>query len=138
MHHVGKIFLVLVLNHGAAAFDAWTTRQLVRYPGGGEANPLERPFVHSAALYFTSQPDAFLADYLLLKHARTKTRRVIYDSVGVGITGLHFGSALHNLALLDEAQAADSPRTAVSRTSRGETDLERLMPHVLSGTKGLR
>jgi hypothetical protein len=76
MHHLAKNLLIVALNHGAATLDSWSTRQLyVRYPGGHEANPLERPFVHSTVLYFASQPDAFLADYLVLKNARTKTDR---------------------------------------------------------------
>ncbi len=105
MNHLVKVLLIVALNHGAATLDSWSTQRLVaRYPNGREANPLARPFVHSAAVYFVSQPDAFLADYMLLKRARTRTRRVIFDFTGLGIAGLHFSAAAHNLMLSGRPQ----------------------------------
>ncbi len=135
MNHLARILLVLALNHGAAALDAWSTRRLVQYGGGYEANPLERPFVHSRALYLTNQPDAFLADYLLLKHSRTKTRKIVLDGAGLGFTAAHLGSAFHNLAIKDELPAL-SPVQSNPLHIPGSVNAVGGAPHIFKEIKG--
>jgi hypothetical protein len=50
-----KIWLSLMtIEHGAAAFDAWSTRDAVGR-GAHEANPLMKPFANSAAMYPAAQ-----------------------------------------------------------------------------------
>ncbi len=105
MSYFAKVVLVLALNHGAAILDSWSTRQVARYPGGFEANPLQKPFVHSRLLYVTSQPDAFLADYLMLRRGRTTKVQIACDALGWSITGAHLGSGLHNTKLNDQLEA---------------------------------
>lgn len=45
---------LMVADHGAAAFDAYSTRYAVGH-GAVEQNPLMRPFVHSDSIYAVSQ-----------------------------------------------------------------------------------
>jgi hypothetical protein len=49
-------------QHGAAAFDAYTTRQAVA-AGAREDDPFLRPFVHSPSIYLVSQITPTLLDY---------------------------------------------------------------------------
>ena len=47
-----KIWTGLMLaEHSAAIFDAWSTRESLRSGNGYERNPLMRPFANSAAIY---------------------------------------------------------------------------------------
>ena len=51
-------------SHGAAAFDAWTTRRAVSAGYGVEGDPLQRPFANSGAIYATTQVSPLIMDYL--------------------------------------------------------------------------
>jgi hypothetical protein len=42
---------LLVAQHSAAIFDAWSTRQAITSGNGYERNPLMKPFANSAAIY---------------------------------------------------------------------------------------
>jgi hypothetical protein len=55
---------LLVAGHGAAAFDAWTTRRAVGGGYGVEGDPLQRPFANSGAIYATTQIAPLVMDYL--------------------------------------------------------------------------
>jgi len=57
-------FGLMALSHGAAAFDAWTTRRAVSGGYGVEGDPLQRPFAHSGAIYATTQLTPVVMDYL--------------------------------------------------------------------------
>lgn len=46
--------MLMAAQHGAAAFDAYTTRYAVGH-GAVEQNPLMRPFAHSDSIYAVSQ-----------------------------------------------------------------------------------
>src|SRR5271157_2523809 len=52
-----------IAQHGAAAFDAYTTRQAIGR-GAVEDDPLMRPFAHSPAIYVASQVSSVLLDLL--------------------------------------------------------------------------
>jgi hypothetical protein len=51
-------------GHGAAVFDAWSTRRAISGGYGTEANPLLRPFSHSGAMYAATQVSPAFMDYL--------------------------------------------------------------------------
>jgi len=51
-----------VLQHGAAVFDAYSTRQAVE-SGATEQNPLLRPFASSPAIYAATQVCPLILDY---------------------------------------------------------------------------
>jgi hypothetical protein len=55
---------LLILGHGAAAFDAWTTRRVIGGGYGVEADPLQRPFAHSGAIYATTQLTPLIMDFV--------------------------------------------------------------------------
>lgn len=56
-------FTLSVAEHSAAGFDAWSTRKAIS-EGRGEADPMMRPFVHSAAIYGAIQVVPFGLDYI--------------------------------------------------------------------------
>jgi hypothetical protein len=60
-----KIWYGLVAaGHGAAVFDAYTTRRAISRGYGTESNPLLRPFANSNAMYFATQVSPAVMDYL--------------------------------------------------------------------------
>ncbi len=102
MHLAAKVFLILLLNHGAATFDAWSTRYLVgQNLVGLEANPLERPFVHSNVLYLTNQGDAVIADILELHKWKKRKLRIASDFFATLVFSGHLYSGIHNVRLAD-------------------------------------
>jgi hypothetical protein len=60
-----------MLAHGAAAFDAYTTRVSLESGRGYERNPLMRPFASSAAVYPAAQVLPFGLDYLSRRMMRS-------------------------------------------------------------------
>jgi hypothetical protein len=60
-----KIWYGLVAaSHGAAAFDAYSTRRAVSTGYGTETDPFLRPFAHSYALYAATQVSPAVMDYI--------------------------------------------------------------------------
>ena len=54
-----------IAAHGAAGFDAWTTRKVLSsVPGAQESNPLLRPFAGNASMYAAVQVAPTILDYL--------------------------------------------------------------------------
>ena len=75
-----EIWYALVFtDHGAAAFDAWSTRQVLS-TGGRELDPLVRPFAHSPALYPALQVAPLGVDYFTMRlmHSRNRTLRKLW------------------------------------------------------------
>jgi hypothetical protein len=64
---------LMVVEHGAAAVDAWSTRDALR-DGGRELNPVVRPFAHSPTLYPALQVVPAGLDYLALRWMRSDRR----------------------------------------------------------------
>jgi hypothetical protein len=52
-----------IASHGAATFDAWSTRHAITTSGAQELNPLLRPFAGNASLYAAIQVAPLLMDY---------------------------------------------------------------------------
>jgi hypothetical protein len=80
---------LMVAEHGAAFFDAWSTRQVLSQ-GGRELDPLVRPFAHSEALYPALQVSPAVADYVSLRlmHSNSRfLRRLWWVPQAVGVAG---------------------------------------------------
>ncbi|MHB8756221.1 MAG: hypothetical protein ACYC92_14905 [Candidatus Acidiferrales bacterium] len=70
-------FALSAAEHGSAAFDAWSTRRAISQ-GRAEADPVMRPFAHSAAIYGAIQVVPFGLDYVArrMEHSTGWTRHV--------------------------------------------------------------
>jgi hypothetical protein len=62
-----KWLLLGAVEHGAATFDAWSTRRVIENGTGYELNPFLKPFANSNALYGAVQVAPFAFDYLALR-----------------------------------------------------------------------
>jgi hypothetical protein len=62
-----KWLLLGAVEHGAATFDAYSTRQVITSGTGYEMNPMLRPFANSGALYGAVQVMPLAFDYLSLR-----------------------------------------------------------------------
>jgi len=66
-----RLWLVLsATEHGSAGFDAWSTRRAIS-EGRAEADPVMRPFAHSAAIYGAIQVVPFGLDYVARRMQRS-------------------------------------------------------------------
>ncbi|MBZ5658936.1 MAG: hypothetical protein LAO08_00880 [Acidobacteriia bacterium] len=54
---------LVIMSHGAATFDAWSTRRAITRTGAQELNPMLRPFAGNASLYAAIQVAPLLMDY---------------------------------------------------------------------------
>jgi hypothetical protein len=94
-----KSWLVLsFVQHGAAAFDAYSTRQAIA-AGAHEDDSLMRPFAHSPAIYFASQAGPLALDYAARRMQRSQSaflRRTWWLPQSAS-TGLFILSGVHNL-----------------------------------------
>ncbi|HTU35460.1 MAG TPA: hypothetical protein VMF66_16775 [Candidatus Acidoferrum sp.] len=64
-------FILMVADHGASAFDAYSTRYAVGH-GAVEENPLMRPFVHSDSIYAVSQITPAVMDLVARRMMRSQ------------------------------------------------------------------
>jgi hypothetical protein len=89
---------LMVLEHGAAAFDAYSTREAIS-SGAKEEDPLMRPFAHSPAIYAAIQVGPVLLDVLARHMQRSQydfVRRTWWVPQSVS-TGVSIFSGVHNL-----------------------------------------
>lgn len=94
-----KVWMSLVaIEHGAATFDAYTTRQALDN-GAHEANPLLRPVAGSAALYPAIQLFPIAMDYLGWKliHSQNRTLHKLWWLPQVASTVGSVAAGVHNL-----------------------------------------
>jgi hypothetical protein len=92
--------LLALAQHGAAGFDAYTTRQAVD-AGHPELDPLIRPFAHSPAIYPAIQAGPALLDFLgyrMMTSRRRWARRIWWLPQAVATAGFIWAGA-HNLSL---------------------------------------
>jgi hypothetical protein len=90
-----------LLQHGAAAFDAYSTRQAVGH-GAVEDNPMLRPFAGSPAIYAATQVAPLLFD-LMAQHMQRSEYPVFRRFWWMPQTisaGLSIFSGVHNLHLV--------------------------------------
>jgi hypothetical protein len=96
-----KMWIALsVAQHGAAVFDAYTTRQAVA-SGAVEQNPLLRPFASSPAIYVATQVCPLALDYvgrrMQLSH-KSLVRRMWWVPQSTGAAVSIF-SGVHNMGV---------------------------------------
>jgi hypothetical protein len=91
------LFLAAV-EHGAAGFDAYSTRQAVGH-GAVEQDPLMRPFAGSPAIYAATQVGPILFDLLArhMQHSEYPLVRRVWWMPQTLSTGISIFSGVHNL-----------------------------------------
>jgi hypothetical protein len=97
--HPRRNWLILsIVQHSAATFDAYSTRQAVS-SGATEADPLMRPFAQSPAIYAAIQVGPAILDYAARRMQRSSSnflRRAWWVPQSAS-TGLFLFSGAHNL-----------------------------------------
>lgn len=92
--------MLALFEHGAAAFDAYSTRQAIGR-GAVEEDPMMRPFAHSPAIYAAIQVGPLLADLFARKMQRSENpllRKVWW--MPQTLSGAAFlSSGVHNLGV---------------------------------------
>lgn len=93
---------LMAVSHGAAAFDAWTTRRAVSGGYGVEGDPLQRPFAHSGAIYATTQLTPILMDYLGHRMMRSShpTIRKAWWVPQAASASVSLGAGFHNYSVV--------------------------------------
>jgi hypothetical protein len=102
-HPQRKLWYALAFTgHGAAAFDAWSTRRAMSGNYGTESNPLLRPFAHSGALYAATQVSPVLMDYLgrhMIVSQHRWVRKMWWLPQTAG-TGMSLAASVHNVGVV--------------------------------------
>jgi len=102
--HPRPPWLILsAVQHGAAGFDAYSTRRAIRN-GGVEMDPLMRPFAHSPAIYAAIQLGPVMLDIVARRMQRSRNNLLrhtwwVPQSAG---TGVFLFSGLHNLQVANK------------------------------------
>jgi hypothetical protein len=89
-----------IVQHGAAAFDAYSTRQAIGH-GAVEDDPMMRPFAHSPAIYVATQVGPVIFDLLARHMQRSEypmVRRLWWMPQSMS-AGLSIFSGVHNLSV---------------------------------------
>ena len=100
-----RVWMTLVaLQHGSAAFDAWSTRQALLSGNGYERDPLAKPFASSAAIYPALQILPVGLDYLskrMMRSPNAMVRRLWWIPQTVSTAGFLWSGArnMHVAAL---------------------------------------
>jgi hypothetical protein len=100
-----------IIGHGAAVFDAWSTRDIIQNSGAHELNPLFRPFAGSNLIYAATQVGPGLFDYLgyrMMKSKRSWARKWWWLPQLVG-TAASLLSGAHNLAVAQGRPTTAAP-----------------------------
>jgi hypothetical protein len=95
-------YSLIVATHGAAAFDAWTTRRALTAGVGTEGDPLMRPFANSNAIYAATQVLPAAMDYLghrMINSDHPTLRRFWWLPQALAAGG-SLGSGIHNYRLV--------------------------------------
>jgi hypothetical protein len=89
-------------GHGAAAFDAWSTRRAISGNYGTESNPLLRPFVHNNSLYVATQVSPAFMDYLGRRMMVSQHRwmRKMWWLPQTAGTGMSLAAGVHNVGIV--------------------------------------
>jgi len=96
-----KWLLLSAAEHGAATFDAWSTRRIISNGTGYEMDPMLKPFANSGALYGAVQLAPVAFDFLSLRMMRSQhnwVRRMWWLPQGLS-TGASFFAGVHNLGI---------------------------------------
>lgn len=95
-----KWIALALAEHGAAAFDAYTTRQAIGR-GAVEADPLMRPFAGSPSMYAAIQIAPLAMDYVARRMQRSNNSvlRKMWWLPQSGGTAMFLFSGSHNLGV---------------------------------------
>jgi hypothetical protein len=91
-------YSLMAAGHGAAAFDAWSTRRAISSGYGTEGDPLLRPFAHSGAMYAATQVSPAIMDFIgrrMMTSNHGLMRRFWWVPQAAG-AGFSFGAGVHN------------------------------------------
>jgi hypothetical protein len=93
---------LMVAAHGAAAFDAWTTRRAISGGYGVEGDPFQRPFANSGAIYATTQITPLIMDYLghRMMRSRHEWMRKTWWIPQAASASVSFGAGMHNYRMV--------------------------------------
>ena len=85
----------------AAAFDAYSTRRVIQRGQGRELNPLMKPFAASNALYFATQAQPALLDFVGLRmlHSNKRWVRRMWWVPQVAGTAASLWAGAHNMRI---------------------------------------
>jgi len=102
-HRREREWLALSLaQHGAAGFDAWSTRRVLSsMPGAQEMNPLLRPFAGNASMYAAVQVAPTILDFVghrMMNSSHAWMRHTWWMPQVVG-AAMSIGSGMHNLGV---------------------------------------
>jgi hypothetical protein len=95
-------YALAVAGSGAAAFDAYSTRQALAGNYGTEGNPLLRPFAHSSAIYAATQVSPIVMDYIgkrMMVSQNRWMRRMWWLPQAAG-SGFSVAAGVHNLGVV--------------------------------------
>lgn len=95
-------YALAVTGHGAAAFDAYSTRLALSGGYGTESNPLLRPFAHSSALYAATQVSPAVMDFLgkrMMVSEHRWVRRMWWLPQMAG-SGVSVAAGVHNMSVV--------------------------------------
>jgi hypothetical protein len=87
--------------HGAATFDAWSTRRFMSNGTGQELNPMFRPFAKSNAIYAATQAVPVAFDFLSrhMLHSENRVVRRFWWAPQSIATASSFACGIHNLGI---------------------------------------
>jgi hypothetical protein len=94
-------YTLALTGHGAAAFDAYSTRRVLSGNYGMEGNPLLRPFAHSNALYAVTQVSPAVMDLIgkrMMVSQNRLVRRLWWLPQAAG-SGFSIGAGVHNMGV---------------------------------------
>jgi len=94
-------YALAVTGHGAAAFDAYSTRLVIAGNYGTESNPFLRPFANSSALYAATQVSPVVMDYIgkrMMVSQNRWLRRMWWLPQAAG-GGFSIGAGVHNMGV---------------------------------------
>jgi hypothetical protein len=96
----GRWLALAAAEHGAAAFDAYSTRQAIGR-GAVEADPLMRPFADSPSIYAAIQIAPLALDYAArrLQRSQNPLLRRMWWLPQTGGTAMYLFSGVHNLGV---------------------------------------
>jgi hypothetical protein len=95
-------YALAVTGHGAAAFDAYSTRLAISGGYGTEGNPFLRPFANSGALYAATQVSPLVMDFIgkrMMVSQNRWVRRMWWLPQAAG-SGFSIGAGVHNLGVV--------------------------------------
>ena len=102
-HPQRKVWYALAfVGHGAAAFDAWSTRRAISGNFGTESNPLLRPFAHNNLMYAATQVSPAIMDYLgrrMMFSQHRLIRKMWWLPQAAG-TGVSLAAGVHNVGVV--------------------------------------